>query len=58
MMQETMEWQQVVRCSHFTLGNPKKSFFSTHILQIIYVASEENKQQLSYCSFSCLHAVV
>jgi len=43
MMQETMEWQQVVRCSHFTLGNPKKSFFSTHILQIIYVASEENK---------------
>jgi len=34
-----------VRCSHFTLGNPKKSFFSIiiHILQIIYVSSEENE---------------
>jgi len=29
----------------FTLGNPKKSFFNIiiHILQIIYVISEENK---------------
>jgi len=34
-----------VRCSHFTLGNPKKSFFNIiiHILQIIYITSEENK---------------
>ena len=34
-----------VRCSHFTLGNPKKSFFNIviHILQITYVTSEENK---------------
>jgi len=34
-----------VICSHFTLGNPKKSFFNIiiHILQIIYVSSEENK---------------
>ena len=34
-----------VRCSHFTLGNQKKSFFNIiiHILQIIYVSSEENK---------------
>jgi len=31
-----------VRCSHFTLGNPKKSFFNIiiHILQIIYITSE------------------
>jgi len=34
----------VVRCSQCTLGNPKKSFFSIiiHIIQIIYVSSEEN----------------
>ena len=33
------------RCSHFTLGNPKKSFFNIiiHTLKIIYVTSEENK---------------
>jgi len=29
-----------------------------HILQIIYVSSEENKQQLLYCSFSGLLTVV
>ena len=34
-----------VRCSHFTLGNPKKAFFSILILilQIIYISSEENR---------------
>jgi len=35
-----------VRCSYFSLGNPKKkSFFNIiiHILQIIYVSSEENE---------------
>jgi len=37
-----------VYCSHFSLGNPKKSFFKeqeyySYILQIIYVISEENK---------------
>ena len=35
-----------VYCNHFTLGNPKKSFFQqyyTYILQIIYIISEENK---------------
>ena len=34
-----------VRYSHFALGNPKKSFYNIiiHILQIIYVSSEENK---------------
>ena len=33
------------RCSHFTLGNPKKVIFSSiiHIFQIIFVISEENK---------------
>jgi len=33
-----------VTCSHFTLGNPEKSFFNNiiPILQIIYVISEEN----------------
>jgi len=32
--------------SHFTLGNPKKSFFNIiiiHILRMIYVTWEENK---------------
>ena len=29
-----------------------------HIFQIIYVTSEENKQQLLYCSWSCLLTVV
>jgi len=49
-----------VRCSHFTLGNPKNSFFNIiiHILQTIYVSSEENEQQLLYCNFRCLLAVV
>jgi len=34
-----------VRCSHFTLGNPKKVIFQQYTLQIIYVRliSEENK---------------
>ena len=34
-----------VICSHFTLGNPKKVIFNIiiHILQIIYVSSEENE---------------
>ena len=34
-----------VRCSHSTLENPKKSFFNIiiHMIQIIYVTSEENK---------------
>jgi len=45
-----------VRCrpSNFTLGNPEKSFFNSiiHKLQIIYVSSEENKQQLLYCSIA------
>jgi len=38
----------------------KKSFFNIiiHILQTIYVISEENKHQLLYCSFSCLITVV
>ena len=32
-----------VRCSYFTLGNPKKSFFANviHILHIIYVTTED-----------------
>jgi len=49
-----------VRCSHFTLGNPKKSFFNIiiHIRQIIYVTSKENKYQQLYCRFSCLLTVV
>jgi len=49
-----------VRCSHFTLENPKKVIFNSiiHILQTTYVTSEENKQQLLYCSFSCLLTVV
>ena len=35
-----------VRCSHFTLGNPKSQFqqYCSCILLIIYVMSEENKQ--------------
>ena len=47
-------------CRHFTLGNPKKSFFNIiiHILQIIYVTSQENKLQLLYRSFICLLTVV
>ena len=34
-----------VRCTHFTVGKPKKSFFSNiiHILKIIHATSEENK---------------
>ena len=34
-----------VYCSHFTLGNPKKSFLTvySYTLQIIYAISEENK---------------
>ena len=34
-----------VRRSHFTWGNPKKSFFHTiiHILQVISISSEENE---------------
>jgi len=38
----------------------RKSFFYIiiHILQIIYVTSEENKYQLLYRSFSCLLTVV
>ena len=38
----------------------RKSFFNIiiHILQIIYVTSEENKYQLLYRSFSCLLTVV
>ena len=42
------------RLSNFTLGNPEKSFFNSiiHKLQIIYVSSEENKQQLMYCSIA------
>ena len=33
-----------VRCSHFTLGNSSHFFnIITRLLQIIYVASEENK---------------
>jgi len=34
-----------VRRSHFTWGNPKKSFFNTiiHILQVISISSEENE---------------
>jgi len=38
----------------------KKLFFNMiiHILQIIYVTSGENKQQLLYCSFSYLLTVV
>jgi len=41
--------------SDVEIGKSKKSFFNIiiHILQIIYVSSEENKQQLLYCSFSC-----
>ena len=37
-------------CSHFTLGNPKKSFFNSiiHAYLIIYVISEENKLLLPY----------
>ena len=40
-----------VYCSHFTLGNRKKSFFQqyySYILQIIYVILEENKLLCSY----------
>jgi len=50
----------LARCSHFTLGNPKKSLFNIfiHIFQIIYVISKENKQPLLYCSFCCLLTVV
>jgi len=35
-----------VRCSHYTLGNQKKSFLNIiiHIVQIIYVILEENTQ--------------
>jgi len=49
-----------VTCSLFTLGNPKKSFFNMiiHILQIIYVISEENRLHLLHCSLSCLLTVV
>jgi len=47
-----------VRCSHFTVGNRRKSHFFNiiHIglLQIICVILEENKRQLLNCSFSCL----
>jgi len=35
-----------VYCSHFTLGNPKKSHFQqyySYILQIIYVISEKKQ---------------
>ena len=37
-------------CSHFTLGDPKKSFFKSiiHAYLIIYVISEENKLLLPY----------
>jgi len=37
-------------CSHFTLGNPKKSLFKSiiHTYLIIYVISEENKLLLPY----------
>ena len=37
-------------CSHFTLENPKSFFqqYYSHILQIIYVISEENKLLLHY----------
>ena len=31
----------LVRCKHFTFGNPKKSFST--VLLIIYVISQENK---------------
>ena len=39
-----------VYCSHFTLGNPKSHFRQhySHILQIIYIISEENKLLLPY----------
>ena len=50
-----------VRCSHFILGNPKKSFFNIiiHIRQIIYVSSEKKQiatvvLQLQLFTYCCL----
>jgi len=39
-----------VRCSHYTLGNQKKSFLNIviHIVQIIYVILEENSNPLAH----------
>ena len=43
-----------VRSSHFTSGNPKQSFFIIfiHILQIIYVISEEKNSNCCIASLA------
>jgi len=44
---QTCPPHHLIICSHFSLGNPQKSFFNIviHILQIIYVTVEDNKLQ-------------
>ena len=41
-----------VRCSHFILGNPKKSFSNRIIHTYFRYFSEENKSQLLYCKLA------